>query len=224
MADARPSVRVPGLMLLIPGWAYRYATVRHLAPSQPPEAVRAIWRETRDRHGVLKAHRPRHSLGVNQVLRLMLWATALYQTLRERGMTSEEAGGLVESINWSLLRGPITMGFSVSRIAAKGRSGRIRWLLDMMFRFAFTRPFRREVKPSAEGLAFDVQVCPLADYFASEGVPELTRHAACRLDYRMARCWGATLHRTHTIAKGSSHCDFRFTIKTESTGPRPAAK
>jgi hypothetical protein len=59
-------------------------------------------------------------------------------------------------------------------------------------------------------VAFDVVLCPLANYFKDQGVPELTRHAACNMDYRMAREYGVDLVRSQTIADGAAHCDFRW--------------
>jgi hypothetical protein len=69
--------------------------------------------------------------------------------------------------------------------------------------------------PSKAGVAFDVTLCPLADYFRDQGVPELTQHAACNLDYSAAREFGVKLLRTQSIAGGSVHCDFRWTFPEE---------
>jgi hypothetical protein len=65
-------------------------------------------------------------------------------------------------------------------------------------------------------VAFDVTLCPLADYFKDQGVPELTPHAACNLDYGAAREFGVELVRSQSIADGAAHCDFRW--KLPATG------
>ena len=59
-------------------------------------------------------------------------------------------------------------------------------------------------------MAFDVTFCPIADYFKSQGVPELTEPAGGNLDYVMAREWGIELVRTQTLAEGAAYCDFRW--------------
>jgi hypothetical protein len=59
-------------------------------------------------------------------------------------------------------------------------------------------------------VAFDVTLCPLANYFEDQGVPELTPHAACNLDYCAARECGVGLVRSQAIADGAAHCDFRW--------------
>ena len=79
-----------------------------------------------------------------------------------------------------------------------------------MTRYFFSSPFRHQHLPSEAGVSFDVTLCPLADYFKDQGVPELTQHAACNLDYCAAREYGVDLVRTQTIADGAAHCDFRW--------------
>ena len=56
--------------------------------------------------------------------------------------------------------------------------------------------------------------CALADYFKDQGVPELTAHAACNLDYCAARELGVDLVRSQIIADGAEHCDFRWVFST----------
>jgi len=65
-------------------------------------------------------------------------------------------------------------------------------------------------------VAFDVTVCPVADYFKDQGVPEATGHATCNLDYCMARKFGIELVRTQTIANGAEYCDFRWKFPEEA--------
>ncbi len=84
----------------------------------------------------------------------------------------------------------------------------------MMTRRFFTSPFCHRHLPSETGVAFDVTVCPLADYFKDQGVPELTVHAACNPDYCMAREFGVDLVRSQTIADGAEYCDFRWKFST----------
>jgi ubiquinone biosynthesis protein len=59
-------------------------------------------------------------------------------------------------------------------------------------------------------VAFDVTICTLADYFKEQGVPELAVHAACNMDYCLARELGVDLVRLQTIADGADYCDFRW--------------
>ena len=75
-----------------------------------------------------------------------------------------------------------------------------------------SHPFRRTKLPATAGVAFDVQVCPLASYLRDQGAPELAHFAACSLDYRMASDWGVTLQRRQTLAGGAAYCDFRFSM------------
>jgi hypothetical protein len=66
--------------------------------------------------------------------------------------------------------------------------------------------------PSEHEVAFETTVCPLAQFCLDQGVPELTRHAACNLDILMAKDWGVVLARSRTIAEGFPTCDFLYQI------------
>ena len=131
-------------------------------------------------------------------------------------MSQAEAATLVETIMWEVFQ-PVTAAlFKLSRLRSAKRETRVKWLLGMMTRYFFTSPFCHRHLPSEDGMAFDVLVCPLANYFKDQGCPELTEPAAGNLDYRMANEWGVELVRTQTIADGAIHCDFRW--KFPATG------
>ena len=125
-------------------------------------------------------------------------------------MSQAEAGAFVETIMLEVYQPVPAAMFKLSRLRSAKRETRVKWLLGMITRYFFTSPFRHRYLPSETGVAFDVTVCPLADYFKDQGVPELTEPAAGNLDYRMAREWGVELVRTQTIADGAAHCDFRW--------------
>ena len=104
----------------------------------------------------------------------------------------------------------IRTSFHFSRLRSIHLLTRVTWILDAMFAFIFTSPFQRKTYSSLDEIAFDVVRCPLAQYFKDQGAPELTKAAACKLDYQMAKVWGLEFVRTQTIAEGHSFCDFRF--------------
>lgn len=133
-------------------------------------------------------------------------------------MSQAEAAALVETIMSDVYQPVPAALFKLSRLRSAKRETRVKWLLDMMIRYFFTSPFRHRAVPSKTGVAFDVLLCPLANYFKDQGVPELTRHAACNMDYRMARGWGINLVRSQTIADGAAHCDFRFKFPATGAG------
>lgn len=125
-------------------------------------------------------------------------------------MSQAEAAALVGTIISDVYQPVYAALFKLSRLRGSKREPRVEWLLDRMIRYFFTAPFGYRAIPSKTGVAFDVLRCPLAEYFNDQDVPELTRHAACNLDYLMAREWGIDLVRSQTIADGAAHCDFRF--------------
>lgn len=204
---------VPYLLLCTPSVAFRRSATRVLAREMAPDRAARTWDTTKSLQVELRKTRPSHSLGVNVLLRYLEWDCALFLAAKQAGLPAAIAGRLVEEINWAVL-GPVTaLSFSISRLRSKHLRARVEWILDLLFGVLFTSPFQRTTLPSTRDVAFNVTVCPLAQYFRDRGVPELTRYAACSLDHRMAADWGVRLERTQTIAEGHSLCDFRFQIQ-----------
>jgi hypothetical protein len=126
-------------------------------------------------------------------------------------MIKAEATVLVETIMTDVYRPVPPAIFKLSRLRNAKRETRVRWILDMITRHLLPAPpFCYRHLPSETSVPFDVTLCPFANYFRDQGVPELTEPAAGNLDYVMAREWGVELVRTQTIADGAVHCDFRW--------------
>ena len=205
------------LLALFPRVAFQRAARTVLLPRIAAPEWAAMHRETRAEHPLLRSSDRRGTApGLRLLLRYLAWDCALYRVLRRRGWNEADAGAAITEINWAILGPPIALAHAASRLRSGRRGTRVGWLLDAMFLLVFTAPFRRRAVAPADGLSFDVLACPLADYFRSQGLPELTHYAACQLDYRMARDWGVELWRTQTLAGGGALCDFRFRVVVES--------
>lgn len=200
------------LLIYLPSIAFRRAAQTQLRIGLPAATTAAVWRRTLEVHSAMQRTRVRHSPGVNLLLRYIQWDYALYRALQEHGIGQQQACEWIEQINWQIFAPASSLAFKASRLRSSRLQARIKWLLDVLFSLVFTRPFRRSNLPALTGVAFDVQVCPLANYLREQGAPELTHFAACSLDYRMASDWGVTLQRTQTLAGGAAHCDFRFNV------------
>ncbi|MBO6574954.1 MAG: L-2-amino-thiazoline-4-carboxylic acid hydrolase [Rhodothermales bacterium] len=194
-----------GRLLLPPGVAYRRAAQEALADR--PVDAQTVLAEMRRAYARTES---RYSFGVNLLLRYFDWSRALYASALEAGLDADEAGRLVQDTHWRLFRPVFVLLNRVSRLRSRRLRTRVQWMLDLSFRTVFTAPFERELLASGEGIAFDVVRCPIAEYFRDHGMPELTRHAACSLDWRMAELWGVLFERTQTIAAGADSCDFRY--------------
>ncbi len=217
------------LFCIAPAAAYRRGARRHLQ-AHFPDTSEQVWRSTRTWQSRLAPNRPRHSAGVNLMIRYLEWSCALYHAAQEHGMSQGEAVVLVETIMSDVYQPvPATM-FKLSRLRSAKRETRVKWLLGMITRhFLPAPPFCYRHFPSETGVAFDVTLCPFANYFKEQGVPELTEPAAGNLDYVMAREWGVELVRTQTIADGAEYCDFRWkfpasgeevTVRNSDSGDR----
>ena len=138
---------------------------------------------------------------------------ALYRTLREdAGLDQERALTLVDDALTHLYQGLIaspikrTVAGQLFRLPVV-RNGIMRAAegLDEPGGFAMHR-----VTDADAVLAFDVQRCPLSDFFARQGAPEVGP-LICKLDDVIVDVLpGVTLERTGTIAAGASRCDFRY--------------
>ncbi len=144
-------------------------------------------------------------------MRYLEWSCALYRAVQEHGMSQAEAAALVEKIMTDVYRPVPAAMFKFSRLRSAKRDVRVRWILgNITRRFLPAPPFCYRHLPSQTGVAFDITLCPFANYFKERGVPELTEPAAGNLDYVMAQEWGVELVRSQTIADGAVHCDFRW--------------
>ena len=200
------------LFWMAPATAYRRGARRHLQARFPDKADQ-VWRSTRTWQSKLAPKRPRRSgsAGVNHMMRYLEWSSALYRAVQEYGMSSADAALTVETIMTDVYRPVPAAMFKFSRLRSAEREVRVRWILDTITRrFLPAPPFCYRHLRSETGVAFDITRCPFADYFQAQGIPELTEPAAGNMDYVMAEEWGVELDRTHTIADGDAHCDFRW--------------
>ena len=197
------------LQLFAPDGTFRRAATHRLQEHFSGTSGQ-VWNSTRTWQSRLAPNRPRHSASVNLMMRYMEWSCALYRALREQGMSQAKASGLVETIMLDIFRPVATVFFKLSRLRSAKRETRVKWLLGMLTGYFFASPFVHRHLPAETGVSFDVTVCPFADYFKDQGVPELTQHAVCNLDYCQAHAYGVDLVRTQTIANGAEYCDFRW--------------
>ena len=197
------------LRFYAPDSSFRRAA-SHRLQEHFPDTSEQVWRSTRKLQSRLAPNRPCHSASVNLMMRYNEWSCALYRAVQEHGMSQAEAGALVETVMTDAYRPVPAALFKLSRLRSAKREIRVKWIFGMITRYFFSSPFRHRHLPSEAGVAFDVTLCPSADYFKGQGVPELTPHAMCNLDYCQAHEYGVDLVRTQTIADGAAYCDFRW--------------
>ena len=199
--------------MYLPSMAFKRSTHQVLSRDLNAEQIRELWSETRKKQSELQRDRPNYSVGLNLLMRYFEWDCAFYSAARAQGFPTQDVGKWIQDIQWQIIGPGMRFSYALSRLRSKTQHVRVRWILDLMFTFLFTKPFQRAAVPPLKesDIAFDVTVCPIAQYFQDRGVPELTRYAACDLDYRMAQIWQVQLDRDQTLATGGNRCDFRFT-------------
>lgn len=207
------------MMFYFPKTAFKHYTLLALKEMMKLEDAEKIWNKTLAQQRKLALKRPYHSLGTNHLLRYMEWDCALYLAAQEQGIAQSSAKELIEKINWSIFGSANKAVFYISRLRSSQLLTRIDWIINLMFLLIFTAPFQYHKHTNSNEVAFDVTLCPLANYFKEQNVPELTASAACSLDNHMANLWGVTLTRPQTIAQNHPLCEFHFhpkLVKLES--------
>lgn len=198
----------------LPNANFRRAAIHRLQKHFSDKSEQ-IWRSTREWQSRLAPSRPRYGFSLNLVMRYYEWNLSLYRALREHGMSQVEAGEFVETVAVEYYQTVATAMFNLSRLRSAKQETRVKWLFGIITGYFLPAPFRYRHLPSDTGVAFDVTVCPAADYFKDQGVaPDVTAHCTCNLDYCMAREFGVDFVRTQTIARGAEYCDFRWEFST----------
>jgi len=187
-------------------------TANHRLHEYFPEKSAQVWRSTRTWQTRLAASRPRYSASVNLMIRYAEWCCALYRALQDHGMSQAEAGMIVEQVMSDAYRPVPAAMFRLSRLRSSKHDTRVKWLMSLITQYFFSSPFHHRHLSWETGVAFDVTICPFADYFRDQGVPELTPYAACNADHIAAHALGIKLIRTQTITGGAEYCDFRWEI------------
>lgn len=209
------------LYFLAPKSAYRRAASPQLKVHFPEKSAQ-VWESTITWQSRLKSSRPRYSASLNIIMRYMEWSYALYNALLEQGIEKSNACKLVETVGMNLYRPIPNAMYKLSRLRSAKRENRVKLILGLLTRYFFSSPFQYRHLPSETSVEFDITVCPLANYFKDQGVPELTKHAACNLDHALADACGVDLVRSQTIAEGSEHCDFRWKFPPNYERPQKA--
>lgn len=204
------------LLFPLPSFGYRHAA-RPILRAALPDRAEVLWQQTLRHHEALaRARQRRYTPGLTLVIRYLEWNAALWRALRDEGVAPSLAGELIERISWAIYGPATTLTYRLSRLRSGRLWTRVGFTVDLMFALFLTRPFQRRKRAATDAHAFDILGCPLAAWCREHEVPELTRHAACSLDHRMAETWGVELQRRGTLADGAPLCDFRFQPRSRS--------
>ncbi len=155
----------------------------------------------------------RVSLGVRLLLAYMKKDLALYQAMIKNGIERTIAEKLIEEITWAIFEDVCRVSYRLTRLISADPGRRLKMINDLLWFIVFTYPFNRVKRDGDADVGFDVNKCPLADFFSRIKCLELCTFSVCKLDYRLAELWHSELNRTQTIASGGDCCDFKFNVK-----------
>ena len=154
------------------------------------------------------------SVGGRMMVHFAALTVGLYRALLSKGVTEEEARDLTAAVTWRAFRRMATVPTALARMRMGSPRARVQRANDLFRRFPFSQPSYQmvDIASGPNVVAFDVQRCPVAEYFRSQGLGALCQVSWCNLDFRLAREWGIRLERPLTIAGGAGRCDFRWQI------------
>ncbi len=158
------------------------------------------------------------NVGGRLMVRLAALTASFYAALVARGRAPDEARRLTSLVTAYVYRGMTAVPTAAAKLLRRGPARRVALGLDLMRVFPFGPPAydMRDVQETG-AVGLDVWRCPTADYFRARGLGELCVDSWCKLDYELARAWGAELHRSATLAAGAERCDFRFQVGESRT-------
>jgi ubiquinone biosynthesis protein len=188
-----------------------------------PQEVERVWQDTwRTYDSLVPTIPPAPTVGARLMLRLAACGIGLYRALVRMNIAPEEATRLVSTAAWLVYEKMAVAPRVLAALATRDPLARLKVATDLFRRFPFGPPSYRmeDVAAGADVVAFDVLRCPVAEFFRREGHPELCVGTFCNLDFPLARMWGGTLERNHTIAGGAERCDFRWRTLTGTTRER----
>ncbi len=150
-------------------------------------------------------------LGARINLQLACATAAAFRALVAKGIEETEARRLTADVVWAVYAKMGRAAWIVSRAFASDPARRLRISTSIARRFPFGPPsYLMEDVDDPEAVAFDVRRCPIAEYFASNGLSDLCIDTWCDQDYALAEMWSSQLQRSDTLARGADRCDFRW--------------
>jgi len=124
----------------------------------------------------------------------------------------EGATALVYDMAWLVYTKMGAVPWTMAGALGTDSVEKLRFATTMFRTFPFDSPsyLWQDVAAAPDVVAFDCLKCPVAEHFRAHNLSELCVNTWCKLDYPLARQWGAELARTGTIASGAPLCDFRW--------------
>jgi len=198
------------------------AVRRELSARFDRPAIRGVLDDAFADYEAQRPHLPGEAaVGGRIMVRLAALTIGLYRALLSRGVPEDEARSLTAGITSRVYEKMAAVPTLLSGISARSPHDRVRRATDLFRRFLFSAPSYDmvDVDGGDDVVAFDVRRCPVAEYFRAQNLGELCVESWCNLDFPLAERWGARLERSTTIARGASHCDFRWRVqRAEESG------
>ncbi len=155
------------------------------------------------------------------MVQLSALTLAMYEALRVAGQSADGATRLIYEVGWLVYTKMGAVPWAMAGAFSQDGYEKLRFATTAFRTFPFDSPsYGWQDRAAGPGVvAFNCLKCPVADYFRAQNESDLCVNTWCKLDYPLARQWGAELTRTGTIASGAPMCDFRWQTVTETGEP-----
>jgi ubiquinone biosynthesis protein len=141
---------------------------------------------------------------------------SMLAVLLDRGIERQYAIELIADAAWKVYEKWAILPRFLARLFVRDPVDRMKSCVNTFLRFPFNPPgYTLERTPSDCGIRFNVLRCPVALYLQRLDAGDLCVASWCNLDFPLAEIWGGKLKRTGTLAGGSDHCDFHFTVRPD---------
>ncbi len=163
------------------------------------------------------------SLGARWMVHLSALTIAMYEALLAAGQSAAGATEIVYDMAWLVYTQMGAVPWAMAGAFNRDDHDKLRFSTALFRQFPFDSPayLWQDVEAETSVVAFNCLKCPVAEHFIAHNLSDLCVNTWCKLDYPLARQWGAELQRTGTIACGAKVCDFRWQTMTSAAEPRP---
>jgi len=163
------------------------------------------------------------TVGARITVHLSAVTIAIYRALLAAGQSEEDATNLIYDMAWLVYTKMGEVPWTIAELFSHDEYEKLHFATTAFRQFPFGSPSYvwKDVNAAPGVVAFDCLKCPVAEFFRTHNLSELCVNTWCKLDYPLARQWGAELKRTGTISSGALVCDFRWhtASRTRPIGP-----
>jgi len=157
------------------------------------------------------------TVGARIMVRNGVMSLAIYRALRKVGVEPGYATELTTDYLWAEYKKTTSIQRLIGHLFAREPRRQMRLIQRIFLRFPMASPgYRRTVREVPGAFAYDIERCPVYDYYAAQDAEalEFFRRSWCTLDYPLAEhlVEGGRFERSKVLSAGDDICDMRWCV------------